>query len=441
MNDVPEYVSQAAEQHELGALVVWRKASNPFATFAFAIGITVIGGGLLIGVLWLLSRFVDQLESGLAAMIILVGVALVGSAVVGVYALFKGFTAHYAYERGAIQTRNRRVGVQTWEQLDEVMENWGGLRSNPKVLSIFVRFFDGHRWEIEATTGSHTGRDEALLAAFVDRARRQGRPITRLPRIDVEDEYIPPRFLIGVLVVLLFVVTFVVWNSLQGADLPDGLALAVGFLTAGLGTWVLGQAFRWVRIAGWLFTAIGGLVLITVVTRLLPSFNAWLVGLATFALELLAVWGLGRVNATLMPVVGSVWRFANSVIRRWRFRPRANIPLPSPTTAARLLSVPPGSTSMVGRSVVTFTVNGQRVTVFDRVRLRARIDDRPQTVWMVHLPEPLTFREYPDGSWVDGAARWYVRESTFRMGASPRRIVAVATRLAGALAAPAVVSE
>ncbi len=438
MAEVPEYVSRAAERHGLGPMVVWRKGSNPFATFVVAVGITVVGGGLLIGVLWVLSRFIDQLETGVAAIVILAGVALVGSAVVGVYGLFKGFTAHFVYERGAIQTRNRRVNVQAWAQLDEVLENWGGLRSNPKVLSIFVRFFDGRRWEIEAaTSGDQTDRDAPLVAVFIDMARRQGRPVTRLPRVKLEDEFMPPRWLVGVLVVLLFAVSFVVWRSLRDSGLADGLPLAIGFLTAGLGTWVLGQAFRWVRVSGWLFTAIGGLILITVATRLLPSVNGWVVGLSTFALELLAVWGLGRVNAMLMPPVGSIGRFLYAITHRWRFRPRAHIALPGPATAARLLSVPPWSTSTEGRSVVTFEVNGRRVVVFDRVRPSPRIADVPQTVWMVQLPQPVPFQALPDGTWVDGTALWYARESLFRMGASPRRVAAVAARLAAAVQLPA----
>jgi hypothetical protein len=86
--------------------------------------------------------------------------------------------------------------------------------------------------------------------------------------------------------------------------------------------------------------------------------------------------------------------------------------------------------------VVTFEVNGRRVVVFDRVRPRPRIVDVPQTVWMVQLPQPLTFRMFPDGSWIDGTALWYVRESRFRMGASPRTVRAIAARLAQAVARP-----
>lgn len=67
-----------------------------------------------------------------------------------------------------------------------------------------------------------------------------------------------------------------------------------------------------------------------------------------------------------------------------------------------------------------------------------RSDDRPQTVWQVQLPGPLTFREYPDGSWVDGPTLWYAQESLTRTGVSPRRVRAVAARLVASVAAPAV---
>lgn len=290
MDEVPEYVSRAAQEHRLGELVVWRKASNPFVTFIIATGITVIGGGLLLGVLWVLSRFIETLDTAVGAIVVVAGVALVGSAVAGVYALVKGFTAHYVYEHGAIQTRNRRVGVQKWEQLDEVAENWAGFPNNPSMVSILVRFFDGRRWEIEALpTGNQTERDRQLLTAFTDRALQQGRPVIHLPRVDIEEEFMPPRFLITVVVVLLVVVTCGLGGVLRGANLPDMLAYAIGFLTAGLGTWVIGQAFRWLRIMGMVFAALGGFSLIIYVTNVLSSVNLFLIGLATFALELLAV--------------------------------------------------------------------------------------------------------------------------------------------------------
>lgn len=114
--------------------------------------------------------------------------------------------------------------------------------------------------------------------------------------------------------------------------------------------------------------------------------------------------------------------------------------MPSPATASRLLSVPSSATTTIGRAVVTVTVNGQAVTVFDRVRRRPRGDDRPQTVWQVPLSAPATFQAYADGSWVDGASLWYAEDGVSRTGIAPKQIAAVAARLVDRVA-PAAASH
>jgi hypothetical protein len=442
MSDIPEYVTRAAEKRGLGQLVVWRKASNPFGVFVFFGGIAVGGALLLYGVLWLLMHAVDQLDTDLGAVIIVAGIALVGSAVLAVYGLARGFVAHYVFERGAIQTHNRRVDVATWDQLDEITQHWTGIRER-KVTSIWFRMFDGRRWTIEAvTTGDQKDRDAPLVGTFIEAARRLGRPITHRPREGERpgEGEVPPRWKVGILVVALFAVAFFVSRWLEASGVYEGLALALGFLVAGLGTWVLGQAVRWLRVGGWVFAGIGGLILIGTAQRLLPSINGWVLGFGVLGLELLAVWGLGRVNAAMMPLVGGVTRLLYAATHRWRYRPSQHIALPSPATAARLLSVPPGSTSARGRSVVTFTIDGRQVAVFERVRRRPRVDDRPQTVWLVQLPAPMRYQEFQDGSWIDGAALWYAQESLYRTGMSPGRVAAVARQLAARVGAPTAAS-
>ena len=106
---------------------------------------------------------------------------------IGVRWLFKGFTAHYVYERGAIQTRNRRISVATWEQLDEIQRAVAVRALFREILS--VRFFDGRRWEVEAVTRQQD-LDQRLVSAFLDAAGRLGRPVTQ-PRRRYKDEGVP----------------------------------------------------------------------------------------------------------------------------------------------------------------------------------------------------------------------------------------------------------
>ncbi|MBX6749673.1 MAG: hypothetical protein IRY85_08365 [Micromonosporaceae bacterium] len=429
MTEVPAYVTQAAAQHDLGPLVIWRKGSNPIMRFIGSAAVAVLGGALLYAALWVLPRVVEKGSAGLGALMVLAGIGVVAAAVLAVQGLLKGFTAHYVYERGAIQTRNRRVSVATWDQLDEIRRAVA-VRIPPRE-HLYVRFFDGRRWEVETVTRRNNDLDQRLVSAFLDTAHRLGRPVTQ-PHATYKDEGIdPPRWLIGVVVVGGLVLTCVINAILRNLGLSSTLALAGGFIVVGLTAWVAGQAYRLLLVTGALFAGFGGLILIVVVHDLLPSVNRWVVAAAVLAVELLIVRVLLRVNAALMPRLGAAARCVYALTQRWRYRLRQEITLPGPATAGRLLSVPPSATTTIGRSVVTFTVNGQTVTVFDRVRRRPRSEDRPQTVWQVHLPAPATYRAYPDGSWVDGSTLWYAEESPMRTGISPKRIRAVAARLVG----------
>lgn len=63
-----------------------------------------------------------------------------------------------------------------------------------------VRFFDGRRWEVETAT-RRKDLDERLVSALLDAAGRLGRPVTQ-PRRRYKDEgVVPPRWLIGVVLV------------------------------------------------------------------------------------------------------------------------------------------------------------------------------------------------------------------------------------------------
>jgi hypothetical protein len=56
-------------------------------------------------------------------------------------ALVRGFTAHYLYERGLMQTRNGRPDVATWADLDEVHQvRWTSIGSPAHTR---VLMFDG----------------------------------------------------------------------------------------------------------------------------------------------------------------------------------------------------------------------------------------------------------------------------------------------------------
>ena len=60
MTDVPAYVTRAAEQHDLGALVVGHTGSNPVTWFIGFGGLAVGGEALLYAVMWWLPRVFDE---------------------------------------------------------------------------------------------------------------------------------------------------------------------------------------------------------------------------------------------------------------------------------------------------------------------------------------------------------------------------------------------
>lgn len=75
--------------------------------------------------------------------------------------------------------------------------------------------------------------------------------------------------------------------------------------------------------------------------------------------------------------------------RGWQHVPHADVPVPGPRSAA-MLAATPGAWTTTGRDVVSATVNGLPVTMFDLARPTGK-HERVQSVWLVRLPMVLPY--------------------------------------------------
>jgi hypothetical protein len=83
---------------------------------------------------------------------IFVFAASVVSLLIGVVALFAGFTAAYIYEHGLVQTKNGRRKVATWNEVTELLlwRAGGNTFLAGTVLCYYAKTRDGRKLSVEA---------------------------------------------------------------------------------------------------------------------------------------------------------------------------------------------------------------------------------------------------------------------------------------------------
>src|SRR2546430_9640177 len=115
---VPPKVAQAATGRGLGQLTYLQKGTNPFSNFIFAIGAAVALVLVGLGLGWVTTQI------HLRALAWLAFLCFVGALIAVIFAfaaLLAGFTATYLFAGGLVHTKNGRVQVVAWPDVDELL--------------------------------------------------------------------------------------------------------------------------------------------------------------------------------------------------------------------------------------------------------------------------------------------------------------------------------
>ncbi len=452
----------AGREKELGqpAMV---PARVPSAVHALMFAVAFAAAALAInGVAWVLSDFAARVHAGMDEIDVFAPFPepylnrTTGALAIGLVVLFAGFGVHSwlvvavrylatgwrppsFFEKGIVRGRE----VVTWDRVAEVQCHIRGGR----LLWLTVIVLVGRRWSMKAL-----GPRERMHA-LAEAARGHGRPVVQAPRnpeLRPDGPAVGPFLLIfGLAAGALLALLGQRLGALgQGGKIVWGTA-AAGLLLVNTGAWLVFNRSKIVRIFVALNVTIAEFIVIGLVQGTLPSPAGWLVGCVVVAFSWLTVWFFLRLAGGLVWRIGAAQRWLYAATHHWGHRARQPIDLPSAATAARLLDVPPDAASAVGRSVLTFDVDGWRVTVFSRVRRWPHLDDRPQTVWLVHLPRAVGFRSlgnpwsppvvdrhlmlnqlrFSEEAWVDGAGYWYAEHTDDRKGTRCAEIERMATLL------------
>jgi hypothetical protein len=430
---VPHRVAVEAAARDLGQPLLVRKGPNPIGRFLLDVVIAVVLVAVAAGVTYG-AQAIGATDRSIAVVAIASLIFAVVALVFAALALVRGFTAHYLYERGLVQTRNGRPDVATWADLDEVHQvRWTSIGSPAHTR---VLMFDGRSWKIEPKAND-------LRDQLIEMARRLDRPVWQRPHADPSDRgpgqipEQPGKLVIGVPLVGGLVIGFVLYRL----GLSGYLGLSLGFWIVGFTTYLLGtRRGRIIRLLGMIFIIFGGLIFIGFTRSLLAAVNGWVVAGLTIGVELAVLRLLRHAYIRVLPQIGmrARARFARS--QGWHFARRETIPLPGPYTAAHLMNVLPSSTTTTGQGVMRTTVNGVPVLIFDRVRVKPTLEDYPQTVWMVTLPvasplhapgvaaSPIVTPQavqlasgpgFPERWWIEGTVLCAVREADERTGIDP----------------------
>jgi hypothetical protein len=146
----PAEVSQAATRRGLGDYLMVQQSSNPFGNFARGIGIAMVlfvGGFMGLG--WLAVHLNVRKLAYVA--FICAAVALV-AAIMAIRALLVGFSAMYVFANGLVRTKNRKVNVVMWADIDELLlwKAGGKTSMRGKLLGYYIGTFDGRKVPLEA---------------------------------------------------------------------------------------------------------------------------------------------------------------------------------------------------------------------------------------------------------------------------------------------------
>jgi hypothetical protein len=169
----PERIIRKAAAHDLGALVIAQRGSNPIANALFAAAVVAVLCLLIWGMAWAGQAY----DLGfLRPLIILAVVGVVVGTIMMVMSLIAGFTSAYLFDNGVICTRNGIVSVARWQDVDRLLLWRAGGRTalRGKLLCYYVVTGNGRRMPIEARQGDQGDPlGEALQATMA----RMGRPV------------------------------------------------------------------------------------------------------------------------------------------------------------------------------------------------------------------------------------------------------------------------
>jgi len=438
---LPPRVADAATQRGLGQLVYARKGTGSLGYFFFFLAVTV-GLVAVAGAIFGLIYLANESDTSLAAIAI---VCLLGAVVTAIYAvmgLFRGSTAHYIFERGLVQTRRGRPDVITWADLDEIRQIWGSGLTAGKMLLVQVVTFDGRIWAVETFPCGEAGATE-MPDRLADIAGRLGRPVLRRPRLDPKEPELvgvaePPS---KILVFGLLIGTAVLGFVIHAIGVPGWLAATLSFWLVGVVTRLAGNRYgRVIRALGWLWVVIGAFTFLGVVNDLLP-INGWVATGIGVLFEIAAFRVLRRALIGALPMLGARTRRGFAKANGWQWVGEAPVALPGPYTAAHLQNVPAGVPTAPGHAVIRSVVSGMPVMIFDRIRVKPGLTDRPQTAWFVQLPaaSPLhvpgmatspivtpdalavaATKGFPQQWWIEGDMLCAARDGDDRTGTDPR---------------------
>jgi hypothetical protein len=170
---LPPKVAQAATGRGLGQLTYLQKGTNPFSNFAFGIGAAVALVLVGLGIGWLTSQI------HLRALAWLAFLCFVGALIAVIFsfmALFAGFTATYLFAGGLVHTKNGKVQVVAWPEVDEMLlwRAGGKTAMAGKLLCYYVVTFDGRKVPIELQSAKG---DKTLGEQLQQIVKGLGRPV------------------------------------------------------------------------------------------------------------------------------------------------------------------------------------------------------------------------------------------------------------------------
>ena len=164
----PTEVAQAAASRQLGALIAAQRGTNPFGNLAFGLGggIVLIVGGIVLA--WLGSLLKTRALVFVACPMIVIGLFAL---VLAVAAIRGGFTATYLYQNGLVHTKNKKVDVVAWSEVDQLWlwKAGGKTALAGKMLNYYVVTLDGRKVLVEA----HVAKGEQPLGALLEQTVAQ----------------------------------------------------------------------------------------------------------------------------------------------------------------------------------------------------------------------------------------------------------------------------
>ena len=170
---LPPKVAQVAAGRGLGPVTYLQKGSNPFSNFAFGIGAAVALVLVFLGLGWVSVQIHFRALAWLA-FLCLIGALI--AFVLAFAALVAGFTATYLFTGGLVHTKNGKVQVVAWPEVDELLlwRAGGKTAMAGKLLCYYVVTFDGRKVPIELQSAKG---DKTLGEQLQQIIKGLGRPV------------------------------------------------------------------------------------------------------------------------------------------------------------------------------------------------------------------------------------------------------------------------